>query len=110
MLFSNFTSLLSLQSFFTFTNTTDRKLESDIQLINDMAFSDSLLSSLTKAKLTPGALVPEGFKPSTELKISFAGKDVKEGNYLKTGETKEAPTVSFEVEVCYVYLTGWRVS
>lgn len=58
-----------------------------------------LLSSLSKARLSPGPLVPEGFKPLTELKISFVGKDVKLGNYLKTGETKEVPTVAFAIAV-----------
>ncbi|KAG9239822.1 phosphatidylethanolamine-binding protein [Calycina marina] len=54
-----------------------------------------LLSSLLEAKLQPGPLVPEGWKPLTELKISYGGKDVRLGNYLKTRETSEKPVVEF---------------
>lgn len=66
----------------------------------NMAYAEPLLSSLAKAKLSPGPLVPEGFKPSVELKVSYGGKDVTSGNYLKTGETTEAPSFSFSIDVC----------
>jgi len=94
MLLPNLTSLLSVQSVFIFSPAATLSNSTET-----MAFSDPLLSSLTKAKLAPGVLVPTGFKPVTELKISFSGKDVKDGNYLKTGETKKAPSVSFTIEV-----------
>jgi hypothetical protein len=60
-----------------------------------------LLSSLSKAGLQPGStpLIPENFKLTTELIISYGGKDVVLGNFLTTTETKDAPAVSFDSEV-----------
>ncbi|EFQ36187.1 phosphatidylethanolamine-binding protein [Colletotrichum graminicola] len=69
-----------------------------------MSLSDhaqKLTSSLEQAKLVPGAagaLIPEGFEPTTKLEVSFAGKAVDAGNFFRAGECKVAPSVSFAGE------------
>ena len=65
--------------------------------------SNKLSSSLAEAKLVPGpaaSLVPEDFKPSTDLRVSFDRKDVEMGNLFRASECKRAPSVLFDQEVC----------
>lgn len=64
--------------------------------------SQNLASSLAKAGLEYGSipLIPAGFRPTTELVIKYGEKAVSLGNFLKTEETKEAPSISFAGEVC----------
>ncbi|KAK1992044.1 phosphatidylethanolamine-binding protein [Colletotrichum falcatum] len=80
-----------------------------------MTLSDhaqKLRSSLKQAGLVPGAagaLIPEGFEPTTELEVSFAGKAVDAGNLFRAGECRVAPSVSFAGEAgaagaCYTLL------
>ena len=115
MRFPNLTPLLNLQFLFSnFTDTTDNNPTPIQNPLNNAPESitankmssafhfSELLSSLSKARLQPGPLVPEGWKPSTELKISFSGKDVRLGNYFKTKETAEKPVVEFALEVCFL--------
>jgi hypothetical protein len=67
------------------------------------SFAQALSSSLAEAKLVPGsaaALIPPEFKPTTQLVISFGGRDVELGNLFRVNECKLAPFVSFEAEVC----------
>lgn len=64
--------------------------------------SSALSSSLAEAKLVPGSaasLIPEGFKPTTNLKVSFDGKDVDLGNLFRASECKRAPSIQFDQEV-----------
>ncbi|KDN62999.1 putative phosphatidylethanolamine-binding protein [Colletotrichum sublineola] len=69
-----------------------------------MSLSDhvqKITSSLAQAKLvsgSAGALIPEGFEPTTKLEVSFAGKAVDAGNFFRAGECKVAPSVSFAGE------------
>jgi phosphatidylethanolamine-binding protein len=61
----------------------------------------ALTESLAKAGLVPGVaekLIPTDFQPSIQLDISFAGKEVKTGNFFRSGECKLAPSVSFVPE------------
>ncbi|CAF3457876.1 hypothetical protein SNK03_005542 [Fusarium graminearum] len=63
--------------------------------------SNTLLSSLAEAKLVPGAaasLIPEGFKPSVNLRVSFDGKDVELGNLFRATECKRSPSILFDQE------------
>lgn len=69
--------------------------------------SSALSSSLAEAKLVPGSaasLIPEGFKPTTNLKVSFDGKDVDLGNLFRASECKRAPSIRFDQEVSCGYL------
>ncbi|KAI5459350.1 phosphatidylethanolamine-binding protein [Mariannaea sp. PMI_226] len=61
----------------------------------------AILHSLEQAGLVPGsasALIPHIFKPSTELKVSFGGKEVALGNFFRPHECRSAPTISFGPE------------
>ena len=62
----------------------------------DSYFQD-LLDSLKKVGIGPGSipLIPADFKPTIKLDLKFGDKSVELGNFLKTGETKEAPSLSF---------------
>lgn len=65
--------------------------------------SNKLSSSLAEAKLVPGpaaSLIPEDFKPSTNLRVSFDGKDVEMGNLFRASECKRSPSILFDQEVC----------
>jgi len=65
--------------------------------------SKTLSSSLAEAKLVPGpaaSLIPEDFKPSTNLRVSFDGKDVEMGNLFRANECKRSPSILFDQEVC----------
>lgn len=65
------------------------------------AHSQALSSSLAKAGLEYGStpLIPADFKPTTELVIKFREKAVSLGNFLKSEETKDTPTIAFASEV-----------
>ncbi|KAI8954639.1 phosphatidylethanolamine-binding protein [Xylaria longipes] len=60
-----------------------------------------LIASLAKANLVPGSaadLIPEGFRPTTKLNVSFGEKAVELGTFLRAGECKQAPTITFAPE------------
>ncbi|KAK1713478.1 phosphatidylethanolamine-binding protein [Colletotrichum lupini] len=69
-----------------------------------MSLSDhaqKLTSTLEQAKLVPGSaavLIPEGFRPTIKLEVSFADKAVDVGNFFRAGECKLAPSISFAAE------------
>ncbi|KAI1421410.1 phosphatidylethanolamine-binding protein [Xylaria sp. FL1777] len=61
----------------------------------------ALTASLAKASLVPGSaagLIPEGFRPTMKLGVSFGDKAVELGSFLRAGECKSAPTLSFVAE------------
>ncbi|RHZ48254.1 hypothetical protein CDV55_101063 [Aspergillus turcosus] len=62
--------------------------------------TQELLQSLAQANLTPGLLpfLPQDFKPTTQLHISFNNKPVSLGNLFRASECKTAPSVSFSKE------------
>ncbi|KAM0242866.1 hypothetical protein ACHAP5_007200 [Fusarium lateritium] len=63
--------------------------------------SNKLSSSLAEAKLVPGvaaSLIPEDFKPTTDLRVSFDGKDVELGNLLRASDCKRSPSIQFAQE------------
>ncbi|KAF4977310.1 hypothetical protein FZEAL_6133 [Fusarium zealandicum] len=63
--------------------------------------ANALSSSLEQAKLSPGVasnLIPEGFKPTTSLEVSFDEKAVKLGNLLRASNCKRSPSVRFQQE------------
>ncbi|KAI1169528.1 PEBP-like protein [Nemania sp. FL0916] len=65
------------------------------------AHAADLATSLAKADLVPGSaatLIPDGFRPTTQLGVRFAGKDVELGTFLRAGECKQAPTLTFAPE------------
>lgn len=67
-----------------------------------MAQDETLLGSLEKANLVPGSaasLIPEGFKPTTQLSVAFNGRDVSLGNLFRASECKIAPSITFSPEV-----------
>lgn len=62
---------------------------------------ERLSKSLHEAKLVPGpaeGLIPTGFKPTTQLNISYNGKDVELGNLFRVYECRVAPVLSFQRE------------
>jgi hypothetical protein len=61
--------------------------------------SSALLAALSKAALLPSLVIPEIFKPSVELSVSFNEKPVAAGNLFRVSEVKDVPTVSFTPEV-----------
>ncbi|KAI1108948.1 phosphatidylethanolamine-binding protein [Nemania sp. NC0429] len=67
----------------------------------DAPHAAALAESLAKANLAPGAaagLIPEGFRATTRLDVSFGGKDAALGTFFRAGECKVAPAVSFLAE------------
>lgn len=63
---------------------------------------ERLPQTLTDAKLVPGPaaeLIPEGFRPTTKIEISYDGKAVDLGNLFRVSETKVQPAISFQREV-----------
>ncbi|KAH7312595.1 phosphatidylethanolamine-binding protein [Stachybotrys elegans] len=66
-----------------------------------MALQD-VKASLEKAKLAPGSaasLIPDGFEPTVELRVEYAGdKPVSLGNLLRVADVKLSPAVSFSPE------------
>ncbi|KAL4759433.1 YbhB/YbcL family Raf kinase inhibitor-like protein [Aspergillus foveolatus] len=64
------------------------------------AHAQALATSLSQAALVPGSapLIPDNFKPTTELNVSFGEKAVSLGNLFRVSEVKSAPTVSFVKE------------
>ncbi|KAL3458759.1 phosphatidylethanolamine-binding protein [Aspergillus heterothallicus] len=62
--------------------------------------AEALSSTLAAANLVPGSapLIPDDFKPTTELEIAFGEKAVSLGNLFRVSEVKSAPTVSFAKE------------
>lgn len=70
-----------------------------------MALEDlakALASSLEQAKLVPGSaasIIPQDFKPTTELSVKFNGRSLELGNLLRSSECKSAPSISFTAEV-----------
>ncbi|KUI63105.1 OV-16 antigen [Cytospora mali] len=62
---------------------------------------ERLSQSLQEAKLLPGTadgLIPTSFKPTTQLHVSYNGKDVDLGNLFRVYECKVAPDLSFQRE------------
>jgi hypothetical protein len=62
----------------------------------------ALASSLEKANLVPGSaasLIPQGFKPTTKLNITYGDRPLDLGNLFRVTEVKTAPSVSFPSEV-----------
>ncbi|KAL4768428.1 phosphatidylethanolamine-binding protein [Aspergillus nidulans var. acristatus] len=64
------------------------------------AYAQALATSLSQAALVPGSapLIPDDFKPTTELNVFFGEKAVSLGNLFRVSEVKSAPTVSFVKE------------
>lgn len=65
---------------------------------------ERLPQTLTDAKLVPGPaaeLIPEGFRPTTKIEISYDSKAVDLGNLFRVSETKVQPAISFQREVCH---------
>lgn len=63
---------------------------------------ERLPQTLSDAKLVPGPaaeLIPEGFRPTTKLEVSYDGKAVDLGNLFRVRETKVQPVISFQREV-----------
>ncbi|KAL4874582.1 phosphatidylethanolamine-binding protein [Aspergillus karnatakaensis] len=62
--------------------------------------TQSLLSSLSQANLVPGSapLIPDTFKPSTQLNIAFGDKAIEHGNLFRVSEVKAAPSIQFDKE------------
>lgn len=65
----------------------------------------ALATSLAKANLVPGpaaGLIPDGFRPTTKLHVSFSDnnnkKAVELGTFLRAGECKQAPKLAFASE------------
>ncbi|KAJ4288102.1 hypothetical protein N0V90_012119 [Kalmusia sp. IMI 367209] len=58
----------------------------------------ALLASLSKAALLPSPIIPETFKPSVQLSVSFNEKPVVIGNLFRASECKSAPVISFTPE------------
>jgi hypothetical protein len=69
------------------------------------AYAQALATSLSQAALVPGSapLIPDDFKPTTELNVFFGEKAVSLGNLFRVSEVKSAPTVSFVKEVCIAH-------
>lgn len=61
------------------------------------------LASLSKAALLPSPVIPETFKPTIRLSVSFNDKAVAAGNLFRASECKATPTVSFTPEVIIPY-------
>lgn len=64
---------------------------------------ERLPQTLSDAKLVPGPaaeLIPEGFRPTTKLEVSYDGKALDLGNLFRVRETKVQPNISFQREVC----------
>lgn len=63
--------------------------------------SKALAESLARANLTLGpaeGIIPEDFKPTTKLQVSFGGKAVDLGNFFRASECKQPPSISFNAE------------
>lgn len=63
---------------------------------------ERLPQTLSDAKLVPGPaaeLIPEGFRPTTKLEVSYDGKALDLGNLFRVRETKVQPNISFQREV-----------
>lgn len=66
--------------------------------------STSLTDSLRQGGLIPGpattdGLIPDGFKPQTELGVSYDGCKVELGNFFRASQCQVAPAVFFQQEV-----------
>ncbi|ROV87734.1 hypothetical protein VMCG_10576 [Cytospora schulzeri] len=62
---------------------------------------ERLPKSLKEANLVPGpadGLISASFKPTTQLHVSYNGKDVDLGNLFRVYECKVAPSLSFQRE------------
>lgn len=67
--------------------------------------TQSLAQSLASANLVPGpadGLIPEGFKPTVKLEVSYGSKAVDLGSFFRAGECLMSPTISFNAEVSVV--------
>lgn len=60
----------------------------------------ALLASLSKAALLPSLVIPDTFKPSVELSVSFDERPVIPGDLFRVNQVKDVPIVSFTPEVC----------
>ncbi|CAH0050600.1 unnamed protein product [Clonostachys solani] len=64
-------------------------------------YAQALASSLEKANLVPGSaasLIPQGFKPTTKLNITYGDRHLDLGNLFRVTEVATAPSVSFPSE------------
>ncbi|KAI1828177.1 phosphatidylethanolamine-binding protein [Xylaria intraflava] len=64
-------------------------------------YQAALTASLAKADLIPGSaadLIPQNFRATTKLGVSFGEKVVELGNFFRAGECKQAPTLAFDAE------------
>lgn len=79
---------------------------------------DALADSLKRGGLVPGpaakdGLIPESFKPTTRLNVSFQGKEVSLGTFFRSSECKTSPAVSFQSEVSprtQIFLPTMRIN
>ena len=69
---------------------------------------EALLTSLSKAGLLPSLAIPETFKPSVDVSVSFEQKPVVAGNLFRVSEVQNAPEVTFTPEVCPITAAGDR--
>jgi hypothetical protein len=61
----------------------------------------AVTTSLAQANLVPGSavgLTPDGFRPTTKINVAFGGKAVELGTFLRAGECKQPPTLTFDAE------------
>ncbi|KAH7139792.1 phosphatidylethanolamine-binding protein [Dactylonectria estremocensis] len=64
-------------------------------------FTQALATSLERARLVPGSatsIIPQDFKPTTELDVKFNGRALELGNLFRSSECKSAPSISFSPE------------
>lgn len=69
------------------------------------AYGESLAQSLAKANLVPGSaadVIPDHFKPSIKLEVSYNDRAVELGNFFRAGECQTAPTIQFHPEVSVI--------
>jgi hypothetical protein len=63
-------------------------------------YHSEVVASLEEVGLAPGSipLIPQDFKVTIRLDVMFGEKSVSLGNFLKTSETSQAPSISFASE------------
>lgn len=85
--------LLSLRDIFWYLT------ECVAMALND--YTKTLLASLEEASLVPGpasALIPSSFSAGTVLDVAFSTRNIELGTFIRAGECKQAPRVSFAPE------------
>ncbi|KAI7782611.1 hypothetical protein LA080_013099 [Diaporthe eres] len=73
---------------------------------------ERLPQTLSDAKLVPGPaaeLIPEGFRPTTKLEVSYDGKALDLGNLFRVRETKVQPNISFQREADVDHKTSYTL-